>query len=210
MDRIDFKKEFKELYNPPAKKPVLVDVPEFQFLSIDGEGDPGTAPAYGEAIKALYSLSFTMKFMLKKASVVDYGVAPLEGLWWMDDMAEFSLERKDDWKWTLLIMQPQQVTGRLLEEAREQVRRKKEAASPDRLDGVGLERFREGLSAQVMHTGPYGAAEAPTISMLRQFIEEQGYTLRGKHHEIYLNDPLRTAPEKLKTVIRQPVGGTIS
>jgi hypothetical protein len=204
MDRIDFKKEFKELYSPPAKSPVLVEVPEFQFLAIDGEGDPNTAPAYRDAITALYSLSYTMKFMLKKAGTVDYGVPPLEGLWWADDMAEFSEGRKDEWKWLLLIMQPQQVTGRLLDDAREQVLRKKEATSPDVLDKVRLERFHEGLCAQVMHIGPY-AAEAPTVSMLHQFIEQQGYTLRGRHHEIYIGDPNRSVPEKLKTVIRQPV-----
>jgi hypothetical protein len=203
MEKIDFKKEFKALYNPPIKQPALVDVPEFQFLAIDAEGDPGLAPVYEQAINALYSLAFTLKFRLKKTEVVDYSVAPLEGLWWTDDMAEFRLERKEIWKSTLLIMQPQQVTTELFDEVREQLGRKKDLSS---LDLVRLEHFSEGLCAQVLHVGPYGAAEAPAVSGLHRFIEEEGYALRGKHHEIYLNDPRRTAPEKLRTVIRQPVG----
>lgn len=202
MEKIDFKKDYKVLYAPSAKQPVLVDVPEFQFLMVDGEGDPNTASAYPEAINVLYSLSFTMKFMLKKAGVVDYGVPPLEGLWWAENMMAFTEGDRDRWKWTMLIMQPKQVTHHLFDEAKEEVRRKKELAG---LNSVRLERFHEGLSAQVMHIGPY-AAEGPTIAGLHEFIHEKDYILRGKHHEIYLGDPRRTAPERLKTVIRQPVG----
>jgi len=202
VEKIDFKKEFKVLYSPPAREPVLIDVPEFQFLLVDGEGDPGNSPSFEAAVNALYSLSYAMKFMLKKAGVVDYGVPPLEGLWWADNMEAFTAGDRDSWKWTLMIMQPPQVTHHLLEEAREQARQKKDLTS---LDRVRLERFHEGLSAQVMHIGPY-AAEHPTIMVLHNFIKEQGYTLRAKHHEIYLGDPRKSAPEKLKTVIRQPVG----
>ncbi|MFW9800670.1 MAG: GyrI-like domain-containing protein, partial [Candidatus Thorarchaeota archaeon] len=128
-------------------------------------------------------------------------VMPLEGLWWIEGKEEFDPEAKDDWSWTSMIMQPEQVTLDFLSDTIEVVREKKELAA---LSKLRLESYHEGLSVQIMHIGPY-SEEAPTIEKLHNFAEEQGYRLRGKHHEIYLGDPRRTAPEKLKTVIRQPV-----
>lgn len=181
-----------------------VDVPAMNFLMIDGEGDPNTSQTYKEALEALYALSYTLKFALKKAQGLDYRVGPLEGLWWADDMAEFSTERKGDWKWTMMIAQPEAVTPAWLEQAKEEVRRKKNLPA---LDRVRLELFHEGLAAQILHIGPY-SAEGPTIRKLHEFIRAQGYTLDGtkkKHHEIYMGDPRRAAPEKWRTILRQPV-----
>ncbi len=169
---------------------------------IDGHGDPNSAPAYSEAIEALYTLSYTAKFALKRSPAgLDFAVMPLEGLWWTPDMASFSTANKSAWEWTAMIMQPAQVTHEVFEQALESAKGKKQLAAFDRLR---LESFAEGLSAQVMYLGPY-AKEGPTIARLHAFIAEQGYELAGKHHEIYLSDPRRCAPEKLKTIIRQPM-----
>jgi hypothetical protein len=201
MTKLDFKKDFKQLYNPSAKEIALVEVPRLNFLMIDGTGNPNTAPAYTQAVEALYSLSYALKFMLKKApESLDYTVAPLEGLWWTDNMADFSVDNKDIWKWTMMIMQPESVTPQLFEQALEQTARKKDLPA---LNKVRLESFEEGLAAQIMHLGPY-ADEGPTIARLHAFIQENGYQLSGKHHEIYLSDPRRSAPEKMRTIIRQP------
>ncbi|MBN1935696.1 MAG: GyrI-like domain-containing protein [Anaerolineae bacterium] len=200
---LDLKKELEHLYNPSAKQPAIVDVPAMNFLMIDGAGDPRTAQGYRDAVQALYSLSYALKFLLKKGEGgVDYAVLPLEGLWWADDMAGFSLDRRGDWRWTMMIAQPEWITADLVQAALAQVARKRDA--PVALPQIRFEAYHEGLSAQIMHIGPY-AAEAPTIAALHQFIHEQGYALRGKHHEIYLGDPNKTQPENLKTVIRQPV-----
>jgi hypothetical protein len=199
--KIDFKKELKHLYNPSAKEPVTVNVPEMNFLMVDGRGDPNTAQEYKDAVEALYAVSYALKFMVKKAKGVDYVVMPLEGLWWVDDMAQFTVEDKDAWKWTSMIMQPEYVTEDSVGEALEQVRKKK---NPPALSKVRFESFREGLSAQIMYIGPF-SAEGPTIENLHSYIKANGYELRGKHHEIYLSDPRRTKPEKLRTVIRQPM-----
>ncbi|MFQ5400452.1 MAG: GyrI-like domain-containing protein [Anaerolineae bacterium] len=202
MVKIDLKKELKPLYRPSAKKMAFIDVPQMNYLMVDGRGDPNTSQAYQEAVEALYALAYTLKFMMKKGRVgQDYVVMPLEGLWWVDDMEMFSMEDKDSWQWTAMILQPDPVTQAMLEQAVGEVIRKKNPAAIGR---VRLESWAEGLAAQIMYIGPY-AEEAPTIAMLHQFIEDNGYTLRGKHHEIYLSDPRRTAPERLKTIIRQPV-----
>ncbi len=201
MLRLDFKKSLKQLYNPSSKEVVLVEVPRMNFLMIDGEGDPNTAPEYKAAVEALYSLSYTLKFMCKKANVANYSVAPLEGLWWADDMNKFSVEDKASWKWTMLIMQPENITSILVKQAREQAAHKKPSAA---LDKIRFESFEEGLAAQLMHLGPY-AAEGPNIQRIHSFIKESGYQLRGKHHEIYLSDPRKAAPENMKTVLRQLV-----
>ena len=206
MKKIDFKKEFKHLYNPSVKEVVFVDVPEMNFLMIDGSGGPNTAQEYHDAIEALYSVSYALKFMIKKVeSAIDYVVMPLEGLWWADDMTQFTTENKDVWKWTSMIMQPEFVTKDLFDKAVEQVKKKKKNLPA--LPKIRFETFHEGLSAQIMHIGPY-SAEGPTIEKLHKFIKENGYEFDGliqKHHEIYLSDPRRTKPEKMKTVIRQPV-----
>jgi hypothetical protein len=171
---------------------------------VDGAGDPNTAVAYREAVEALYSVAYTLKFAIKREMGRDFRVMPLEGLWWADDLSDFMSGRKDAWRWTALIAQPDVVTAGHVDEAVRQLARKKELPALSRLR---LEPFTEGLAAQLLYLGPY-ADEAPAIARLHAFIREQGYEFDGhtqKHHEIYLSDPRRTAPEKLKTIIRQPV-----
>ena len=201
MAELDLKKQYRELYLPSAKECSVVDVPELQFLMIDGHGDPNTSDEYREALEALYAMSYTLKFLSKQKEDIDYVVMALEGLWWTDDMADFSEDDKSAWSWTCMIMQPSHLTADHMDAAVEQVRSKK---NPPALDKVRFEPFREGLSVQIMHVGPY-AEEAPTIARLHRFAGDNGYQLRDKHHEIYLSDPRRAAPEKLRTVIRQPV-----
>jgi len=199
--KVDFKKELKHLYNPSRKAFSIVDVPSMSFVMIDGHGDPNTAPEYQQAVEALYAVAYGLKFMIKQEQGIDYGVPPLEGLWWVDDMAQFSTEAKEDWDWTMMIMQPEWVTAEMVERARADVARKK---NPPALPKLRFEVYHEGLAVQILYIGPY-AEEAPTIARMHAFAEDEGYALRGKHHEIYLSDPRRTAPDKLKTVIRQPV-----
>jgi hypothetical protein len=202
MEKIDYKKEFKHLYKPSAKKVEVVDVPKMNFLMVDGEGDPNTSQSFQDVIEVLYPLSYALKFMIKKGEIgVDYGVLPLEGLWWADDMSSFSVDNKDGWKWTLMIMQPDFITNEMVHEAIEQVRTKK---NPVSLPLVRFEPFEEGKAAQIMHIGPF-SEEGPTVEKMHSFIEENGSQRRGKHHEIYLSDIRRAAPEKWKTVIRQPM-----
>jgi len=202
MSKINMRKELKGLYGPSATGCSIVDAPPLRFLMVDGSGDPNTAPEFRHAMEALYGLSYTLKFMLKKRDKsTDYVVMPLEGLWWADDMSLFSLEAKGTWRWTMMIAQPEHVTPELFAEAADELARKK---NPPALAKARLDTYHEGLSAQVMHIGPY-ADERPTIEKIHRFIEEQGYARRGKHHEIYLSDPSRTAPEKLRTIIRQPI-----
>jgi hypothetical protein len=202
--KIDLRRQLKELYAAP-KTPVRVSVPRLTFLMADGSGDPSTSSAYREAVAALYAASYALKFALKRApDRVDYAVMPLEGLWWADDMAEFRTEPRTDWRWTVMIAQPDAVTPERLAEAIRDVGRKRDLPTLGRLR---LESLTEGLCAQVLHLGPY-SAEGPTIAGLHAFIRERGYAFDGrqqKHHEIYLGDPTRTAPPKLKTIIRQPV-----
>ncbi|MBI5291283.1 MAG: GyrI-like domain-containing protein [Chloroflexi bacterium] len=201
MKKVDLRKQYKHLYAPSAKAVGVVDVPPLNFLMIDGQGNPNTSPDFGAALETLYAMSYTLKFAVKLGKpAIDYPVMALEGLWWTDDMSRFSVDVKDLWKWTAMMMQPEFVTQAMVDEARAQVARKK---NPAALPKVRFEVFHEGPCAQIMHIGPY-ATEGPTIKRLHVFIEEGGHTLRGKHHEIYLSDPRRAAPEKLKTVIRQP------
>jgi len=200
--KIDYKKELKHLYSPPKNKIVLVDVPLMKFLMIDGRGDPNNSPEFQSAVDTLYGVAYTLKFYLKKQGIgPDYTVMPLEGLWWMDGWGDFDLEDKDNWLWTLMIMQPEHITGKQVLAAIEQLRAKKD---PPRLDQVTFEVYEEGLAVQTMHIGPY-AEEGPTIEKLHRFAKENGYRLHKKHHEIYLGDPRRTKPERLRTVLRQPV-----
>lgn len=202
MEKIDFLKQLKNLYSPSAKQVEAVEVPQMNFLMIDGEGDPNTAKAFEYAVEALFSLSYTLKFMVKKGAVgVDYGVLPLEALWWSDDMTAFTTGNKDAWKWTVMIMQPELITASLIAEATDEVTRKKKLPS---LPLVRFEAFREGAAAQIMHIGPF-TEEGPTIEKVHSFIEAQGRLKLGKHHEIYLSDIRRAAPEKWKTIVRQPM-----
>ncbi|WP_438447703.1 GyrI-like domain-containing protein [Gorillibacterium sp. sgz5001074] len=201
MEKIDYKKVWNAYYDA-AREPKLVRVPAFAYLAVDGMGDPNTSEDYKAAVEALYAVSYAVKFLVKKSpSGPDYGVMPLEGLWWTDRMEDFSYDNKSIWKWTMLILQPEPVTGELVHAAMEAVKRKKELAA---LQRVRYEAYQEGPSVQLLHTGPY-AEEAPTIGRLHDYIEQMGWELTGKHHEIYLNDPRRTAPERLRTIIRQPV-----
>jgi hypothetical protein len=201
MDKLDLRKDLKHLYQPSATKIASVDVPSMNFLMVDGQGDPNTSVDYANAITVLFSVSYTLKFMLKKAGVVDYSVMPLEGLWWAEDMSAFTQGDKSNWLWTAMIMQPSFVTASMVEEAIEDVRVKK---APDGLNTIRFEAFSEGPSAQVMYVGPY-ADEGPTIERIHAFIASLGKERTGKHHEIYMNDFRRTDPSKLKTVIRQPM-----
>lgn len=201
MTKTDLRQELKDLYAPPAKDFTLVDVPVLNFLMIDGRGDPNTAPAFQEAAEALYSVAYTAKFTLKKSGGEDFAVMPLEGLWWAEDMRLFSTGKKDDWFWTLMIAQPAQVTAALIQEAVKEVARKK---NPPALGKVRFAPYNEGPAVQILYFGPY-ADEGPVIARMHAFIAENGYEPAGKHHEIYLSDLRRTAPERLKTIIRQPV-----
>ena len=201
MVKRDFKKELKPLYNAIAYKVVTVEVPEMNFLKIDGEGDPNTSTAYKNAVEALFSLSYALKFAIKKGPLaIDYGVLPLEGLWWADDMEEFENTPKSEWKWTAMIMQPEMVTETLLQEVMEAVKKKKDLPA---LEKIRYESYKEGRAAQILHIGPF-SEEGPTIQKVHAYIKELGYTQKGKHHEIYLSDIRRAAPEKWKTIIRQP------
>ena len=201
MTKIDFKRELKHHYKPSAREVAVVEVPPMNFLMIDGSGDPNISPEYTAAIEALYAVAYALKFKVKKSKGVDYVVMPLEGLWWTDDPARFDMRDKEKWKWTAMIMQPEYVTEEMFEETLAEVREKKGLAA---LDKMRFETYHEGLAVQILHIGPY-AAEGPTIARLQIYIREHGYQLNGKHHEIYLSDPRRTAPERLKTVLRQPV-----
>jgi hypothetical protein len=202
MEKIDYRKELKHLYSPSARKVDIVEVPAMNFLMVDGEGDPNTAQSFADAIEALYSISYTLKFMVKKGELgIDYGVLPLEGLWWSDDMSAFRTGSKDAWKWTLMIMQPEFITLKIINEASEEVERKKKAVS---LPLVRFEPFKEGRAAQILHIGPF-SEEGPAIEKVHLFIQDKDSHRVGKHHEIYLSDIRRAAPEKWKTIVRQPM-----
>ncbi len=201
MSKTDFKKEWKHLYRPSAKEFVVVDVLPMNFLMIDGHGDPNTAQEYQDAVEALYGVAYALKFMSKKEKGMDYIVPPMEGLWWVENMEEFTTESKSAWDWTMMIMQPEWITQEMFEEALKQVEKKK---NPPALSRLRLEVYHEGLAVQIMHIGPYDA-EAPTIARMHTFIDKNDYEPTGKHHEIYLGDPRKVAPEKLKTVLRQPI-----
>ncbi len=201
MEKVDFKKTLKHLYGP-KKKFEIVDVPEMQFIMADGHGDPNTAQEYKDVVEALYAVAYKMKFISKKKLEKDYTVPPLEGLWWAEDMTTYLTRDKSSWDWTMMIMTPEWITDEIFDAAVAEVRKKK---NPAALDKVRLGRYNEGLSVQIMHIGSYDD-EGPTIATLhKEFLPENGLTENGKHHEIYLSDPRRVAPEKLKTVLRQPV-----
>jgi len=199
MEKIDHYDLLKHLYQPSAKAVSQVNVPPMNFIMIDGEGDPNTAQEYKDALQALYSVAYTVKFMLKKGPLaVDFRVMPLEGLWWAEDMSDFLASNKANWKWTMMIMQPEPVTREIVEEGVKSASKKGLVS----LHKVRFEMYDEGTSAQLMHIGPF-SAEGPNIQKVHAYIQERG-SLRGRHHEIYLSDINRAAPEKWKTVIRQP------
>ena len=202
MEKVDFKKKLKHLYKPTTRKVEIVEVPPMNFLMVDGIGDPNTSQSFSDAIEALFPLAYTLKFMIKKGDTgIDYGVLPLEALWWADDMSAFTAGNKDTWKWTLMIMQPELITREMIKEAMTEVERKK---NPVSLPLIRFESFEEGKVAQTLHIGPF-SEEGPTIERIHLFIEDEGSQRTGKHHEIYLSDIRRAAPEKWKTVVRQPM-----
>jgi hypothetical protein len=201
VKKIDLKKELKHLYQHSTREVVQVDVPTLRFLMIDGEGDPNTSPQYAQAVEALFSVSYAVKFKVKKGpAATDYSVMPLEGLWWADDMSTFVLNDKSKWKWTMMIMQPGFVESDVLHAAIAEVKNKKALPAIDKLR---IESFTEGLCAQVLHVGPF-SEEGPTIQRVHAFISARS-SLAGKHHEIYLSDVRRVDPAKWKTIIRQPM-----
>jgi len=211
MKTLDLKKQFKHLYQPSAKKIEAIQIPKLQFIMIDGAIEkgqaPGTSPLFADAIQVLYGLAYTLKFMLKKrkANAIDYPVMALEGLWWVED-GFFDITVKDNWFYTLMIMKPDVITKELFEEAREQVGKKK--GESEMLNKLRLAHFEEGLCVQVMHIGPY-TTEPATIERMKEFMIENGLKdnvgPNGKHHEIYLSDPRKAAPDKMKTALRHPV-----
>ena len=212
METLDLKKELKYLYAPSAKKAEIVHVPRLQFAMIDGAiekgKEPGNSPGFAEATQQdLYSLAYILKFMLKKRRTdpIDYPVMPLEGLWSIqDEMVDVA--KKDNWSYTLMILQPDAITRAVFTEGLEQVRKKKGDSS--NLSHLRLAHFEEGICMQMMHIGPY-ATEPSTIERMRAFALENGYRDRvgpsGKHHEIYIGDPRKADPSKLKTVLRHPL-----
>jgi len=203
MNKINHTKEFSYLYKQPKNKISLVDVPSLNFLMIDGIGDPNNNPDYSESVSALYSIAYKLKFAIKKSPLaIDYKVMPLEGLWWAEDMTLFTLENRSNWQWRMMIMQPEYISEDLFITIVTSLKQKKDLP---KLSDVRFETYQEGLCMQIFHLGPYGEGERETINKLHTHIESEGYQRVGKHHEIYFNSPLRTAPENLKTIIRQPV-----
>lgn len=201
-EKIDLEKTYKRLYAPSAKAPEMVDVPPFNFLMLDGCGNPNTTPQYQDTVTTLFQTAYALKFHIKKSQGIDYGVMPLEGLWWIEDELEFTLENKDRWSWTMMILQPEWVTVEMIEQICRDLSKKKDA--PPRLAEMRFENYAEGTSVQLMHIGPY-VDEHPNIMRMHSYAHDQGYANQGKHHEIYISDVRKTAPERLKTVLRQPV-----
>lgn len=202
--KVDFKKSMKNLYQPGANEVVSIDVPEMQFLMIDGMGSPGDSQEYQDALSVLYPVSFRIKF-LSKAKGKDYVVPPLEGLWWADNLEDFIKGNRNKWKWTMMIMQPDWITQDMVDEATEIVKEKKPELA-GLIPKLRLEKYKEGKVAQIMHIGPY-SEEGPTVQKVHDFIKNEGGTFDGyanKHHEIYLSDPRKANPTTMKTVIRQP------
>jgi hypothetical protein len=201
MKKVDLKKELKHLYQLSAKEVVQVNVPTMNYLMVDGEGDPNTSKTFSDAVEALFAVSYAIKFRVKKGpSAVDFGVMPLEGLWWTDDMSKFTATDKSNWKWTMMIMQPSFVTREIIDSAVADVKKKKKLTA---ISKIRLEALSEGKCAQIMHIGPF-SEEGPTIEKVHQFIDSRGRRT-GKHHEIYLSDIRKVDPAKWKTVIRQPM-----
>lgn|SRR5690606_12287911 len=200
MRKIDLKRELGLLYRPPASGIVEVEVPAFGFLMVDGRGDPDASPAWREAVEALFAVAYTLKFALKKQRALDYVVMPLEASWWSDDLSSFVRGARDAWQWTAMIMQPPEVDAAMVAAAVASAGAKKALPA---LGRVRLETLAEGRCAQLLHVGPY-AEEGPAIARLHEYIRARS-ALRGRHHEIYLNDARRIAPAKWKTILRQPM-----
>ncbi len=199
MTSIDLKKTYRDHYRAKAT-PSIVDVPERPFLMIDGHGDPNTSPEYADAIQALYPIAYGLRAGIKTATGDAYTVMPLEGLWWVPDMADFNVEDKSTWSWTAMICLPDAVNEIMGQDVIEAVTEKKSLPSGTK---VRIEAFTEGSAAQILHLGSYSNEDA-NIETLHRFIHNNGHSLSGKHHEIYLSDPRKTDAAKLRTIIRQP------
>ena len=203
MKKLDLRRKYKHLYQPSAGKVDVVEVPELSFVMLDGRIEkghsPGDSPAFLEAIQALFGISYTLKFQskLRKKDAVDYSVMSLEALWWVED-GRFEISKPDNWCWRAMMMQPEHITADMFAEALAQLRRKKPSPALDRLR---LDRYCEGQCIQTLHIGPY-SAEPATVERMRAFAQENGYLIANQHHEIYIGDPRRSAPDKLKTVLR--------
>jgi hypothetical protein len=196
---LDYRKTWSTLY-AAKREPAVVDVPSLDYFRVDGRGDPNGSRSYQEAVEALFSLSYTVRFAVKRASGVEYRVMPLEGQWWCADMRRFDVADKSNWLWTLMILQPPEVTEELVGQSRIALSRKKHLPALERLRH---ERSTEGTCAQILHIGPF-SDEGPTVERLHGFIDEQGGQLSGRHHEIYLSDIRRAAPARWRTIVRQP------
>lgn len=202
MLKVDFKKTLNKLYTAPTEF-ILVEVPEMQFLTLDGRGDPNQAQEYQDALEALYAVAYNLKFYSKNDLEKDYVVPPLEGLWWADEFDSFTTARdKDQWKWRMMIMTPEWISSEIFVEALHNVQQKKSLVS---IEKVRLERYHEGLSVQILHIGSYDDETSTLNKLHNEYLPENGFEVNGLHHEIYLSDPRRTPSDKLKTILRQPV-----
>ncbi|WP_246127951.1 GyrI-like domain-containing protein [Amycolatopsis rhizosphaerae] len=207
MDKYDVKKHHHELYAPPSKEFTVVEVPELRYIAIDGQGDPNTSPDYANAVEALYGVAYGLKFASKKTLGRDFAVGPLEGLWRADDPTAFLSRRKETWEWTMMINQPDWITEDMVRTAIDEVVKKNAAKKKDNaaLGDIRLRAFAEGTCVQILHIGSYDD-ETPTLDRLHnRYLPDNGLTFNGDHHEIYLSDARRTAPAKMKTILRQPV-----
>ena len=201
MGKVDFKKTLKSRFNPPIDEFVKVEVPQMQFVKVDGVGDPNTALAYRTAVEWLYSVSYSMKFASKGTLGEDYVVPPLEGLWWADDPKSFISREKDQWHWTMMILVPDFVMREMFDNA--VVKTGKKFGEPPQ--SLRFEEYLEGLSLQTLHVGSYDD-EGPTLAKLHdEIMPNRDMVFNGPHHEIYLSDPRRTEASRLKTILRQPV-----
>jgi len=199
MEKIDLKKKYKSAFTG-KKQAQIIEIPPMKYVTFSGKGNPNTSLEFENAMGVLYGMAYTLKFAWK-AKDRDFVVAPLEGQWWADDMQDFVEGNKDNWMWKVMIALPEYVGEEDFQAAKEALEKKK---NPAMLERAGLETIEDGLAVQVLYVGPY-SEEAATISAMHHFAEEQGYRLRGKHREIYLSNPQRTDPDKLKTIIRHPL-----
>lgn len=200
--RIDLKSEFKELYRPPAGRFTEVDVPEFTYLMVDGHGDPNTSEQYAGAVESLFTAAYAIRAAFKRRTGSDFVVGPLEGLWSSADPADFVAGNKSNWDWTMMIPLPRPVTREDADLGLATASARKPQVP---IAGVRVCALAEGRCLQIMHMGSYDD-EAPTLARLHhEVMPARGLTWNGRHHEIYLGDPRRAAPEKLRTILRQPV-----
>lgn len=198
---VDIKRERRDLYSGRVGRFDLVDVPPMQFLMVDGHGDPNTSEAYRAAVRALYSTSYAVRGLAKKELGRVHVVGPLEGLWFAEDLGVFTARDKEAWRWTMMIWQPEWITPELVAAGIERAT----TTSPDATELIRFENFSEGPSIQTLHIGAYDD-EGPVIAQMHEeAIPAHRATASGHHHEIYLSDPRRTEPARLKTILRQPV-----